>query len=61
MAPGSFCNLRSGWEPVSESGVMDEWRYYASSVDCLVASSDVFRTDICWWRTAIEARPSKRI
>ena len=61
VVPGGFCHLRSGWDAVNGSGVMDLWRAGVRSPSTTVAISETLRNDMVWWWKMLEHRPPKNI
>ena len=61
VAPGGFCHLRSGWDTVNRSGIMDLWRAGARSPSVSVAIPEDLRNDMVWWWRMLERRPAKNV
>ena len=61
VVPGGFCHLRSGWDTVNASGVMDLWRAGARAPPVRAAISEVLRNVMIWWWEMLERRPIKAI
>ena len=61
VIPGGFCHLRSGWNAVNESGVMDLWRAGARRASAAAAVSEDLRNEMAWWREMLSTRPAKRL
>ena len=61
VAPGGFRHLRSGWNAVNVSGVMDLRRPGARRAAADAAISEDLRNDMAWWWEMLRARPVKRL
>ena len=61
VIPGGFCHLRSGWDTVNQSGIMDLWRAGARTPAVSVAVPEALRNDMVWWWRMLERRPAKNI
>ena len=60
LVPGGFAHLRSGWNIVNESGVMEEWRV-GRRTNPIVSPNAWLRNDLRWWKEAVLADPVKSI
>ena len=59
--PGGFCHLRSGWDAVNESGVMELRSTGARRASALATVSEDLRNDVAWRRKMLSTRPVKSL
>ena len=58
---GGLCHIRSGWDTVSASDVLDKWLAGAKRAYCPARATDGFRNDARWRWRALKANPAKPI
>ena len=59
--PGGFCRLRTGWNVVNKTGVMELWRKGKKRAEAEARVSDGLRNASSWWRRTLGARPAKKL